>query len=105
ALAAAQDVGGGDAAVLQVDFHHGHAADSHLVLVLPHTVAGRPRLHHERRDPPGAPTGLGHGEDRVVGGHGPSGVPLLLAVQDVAVAVLLGASGHGAGVRARLLLG
>ncbi len=105
ALFAAEQVLLGHAAVLEVQLDDGHAADAHLVLVLADAVALGPLFDDEPGDPAGAAAWRGDGEDRVERGDRAAGVPLLLAVDDVVVAVELGLGLHPAGVRAGVFLG
>src|SRR4029077_3310519 len=70
--------------------------DAHLVLVLADPIARSARLDDECRNAARAAPGLRDREDRVVRGDGAFGVPFLLAVDDVVVAVLLRFRDHRA---------
>ena len=103
-LAAADEIGGRHSHIVEVGLHHRHAADAHLVLDLRDGEARRALLDDEGADPTGLRGRIRHGEDGVNVRHAAVGRPLLLAVDDVVVAVADGANGEAAGVRACELL-
>src|SRR5262245_11421105 len=103
-LAAAEEVLRGHAAVLEVDLDDGNAPDPHLVLFLALAVPRHAVLDEQGGDAPAPPVRVGDAEDRVDGGDLSAGVPLLLAVEDVVIAILDRAGLHAPRVGPGLLL-
>ncbi len=82
----------------EVEFVDRHGADAHRVLAFADREAGSVFFEDEGRDAADAPVGLGEGVDREHRGHTAVGVPLLVAVEDVLVAVTDGGGAEAAGV-------
>ena len=105
ALLAAEEVLGRDPAVLEVELVHRDATDAHLVLVLADLEARQcPFSTMMARDAAVPAIGSGRAVDGVEAGGVAVGIPLLVAVDDVVVAVAFGAGAQAAGIRAGRLL-
>ena len=94
----AEDVGGGDAAVVEEKFAGGRGADAELVFLLADRKAGRIALDEEGGDALVAGAGIDGGEDDEEAGFGGVGDPELAAVEEVVVAVGARGGGEGEGV-------
>ena len=104
----AEQVRGGDAAVVEGELAGGRAGDAHLRLQASDGEARRIRLDEERGDPRMPAVGVGLREDGVEVGDAGVGDEALAAVEDVLVAVADGRRPHrrrvgaGAGLRQRV---